>query len=81
MATSCVRTFIHLGSREAAFVRALQRLMEKRSPTRGRPRMNKVINAILLDYKRVLEMASDPDFLDAYEYVKSKRRKQPIHVE
>jgi hypothetical protein len=78
---SGVRTFIRLEEKELRFLRTLQRLMEKKSKRRVRPPLQGVIQAIILDYKRMLEFASSPDFLEAYEYIKSKRRKTSPLVE
>jgi hypothetical protein len=76
-----VRTFILLEPSELKFVRTLQRLMEKRSKSRSRPTLSGVIRAIVADYQRVLEMTAAPEFLEAYEHVKSRRKKLPLAVE
>jgi hypothetical protein len=74
-----VRTFIHLKPRELDFVRTLQRLVQKRSGRKKPPSMQRVIQGALLDYKRLLELVSIPDFLIAYDRAKAYKHRSPAN--
>lgn len=70
-----VRTFICLDRREVEFVKALQRLVQRKSGRKRLPPLHSVIQGALLDYKRVLELGSMPNFLRAYDQAKAYSRR------
>lgn len=69
-----VRTFIRLSRRELAFVRTLQRLVQRRTSRKSVPPLHRIIQAALSDYRLMLELGSAPDFLTAYERAKPHQR-------
>lgn len=69
-----LRAFIYLGPKELDFVRALQRLVQRKLGRKRPPPLHAVIRGALRDYQLVLEVVSRPEFLKAYESVRSRYR-------
>jgi hypothetical protein len=75
-----IRTFIQLGSRELAFLRALRQLIRKKTGRKRVPPLHQVIQGVLLDYRRVLEVGANPELLSAYEEVVRRRTRRPSAI-
>jgi hypothetical protein len=73
-----IRTFVYLAPKELKFLHDLQQLVQERTGKKRRPPLQGIIRGVILDYKHLLEMASDPDFLEAYETAKSTRLKKVL---
>jgi len=69
-----LRTFILLETQQLEFVRALQRLAQRLSGKKRQPPLHSIIQGVLMDYKRMLETSASANFLEAYVYVRSKKR-------
>jgi hypothetical protein len=69
-----VRTFIHLQRPELEFLRVLQRAVQKRAKRKHAPPLHEVIQGVILDYRRVIEIGVNPDLLTAFEQNKVRRR-------
>ena len=61
-----VRTFIYLPPRELDFIRVLQRLVLKRTGRKRPPPLHRIIQSVLIDYRRMLENGASPNLLMAY---------------
>jgi len=68
-----VRAFILLDERETQFIRHLQRTVRKATGRKRHPSIRNIIQGVLMDYKKVMEFAASPDFLQAYEDSKKYR--------
>lgn len=68
-----VRAFILLDEREVQFIRHLQRTVRRATGVKRHPPIRNIIQGVLMDYKRIMELAGDPDFLKSYEASKKYR--------
>lgn len=74
-----MKMFITLDSYDVEFIRTLQTAVKHK--TGYRPIVDRVIRAVLRDYKQLLERRSDPDFLAAYrsaEVARGVRRSRDV---
>ena len=58
------RTFINLADDELAFLKNLQSVIKKK--TGSRVRLADVLRGVIIDYKKMIELRADPDFLSTY---------------